>query len=162
MKDDMTSANFVKKMHDSLQEQQVRGEQAARKPFHDAKVAETGGPQRWLALKTLVAQSASKINLGLESVAGLAYSEGGLDSFTLLNRGADRFVQASFDATNAVISCHGQANGRFLPHVEGNELAYSWQTAAPASAVAANVGFIGDVITIEQMSEILISSVISL
>jgi hypothetical protein len=32
----------------------------------------------------------------------------------------------------------------------------------PASAVAANVGFIGDVITLEQMSEILISSVISL
>jgi hypothetical protein len=161
MKDDMASANFVKKMHDSMQEQQDRGEQAARKSFHDAKVAETRGPERWLALKTLVAQSASNINRGLEPVAGLAYSEGGLDSFTLLNRAADRFVQAGFDATNAVISCHGQANGSFLPHVEGNELAYSWQNAAPA-AVAAGAGFIGDVITVEQMSEILISSVISL
>jgi hypothetical protein len=161
MRDDVTSANFVKKMHDSMREQQVRGEQAARKPFHDAKVAETAGPQRWLALKTLVAQSASEINRGFESVAGLAYSEGGLDSFTLLNRAADRFVQASFDATNAVISCHGEASGSFLPHVEGNELTYSWQNATPASAVAANVGFIGDVVTVEQMSEILISSVIS-
>jgi hypothetical protein len=162
MKDDMKSANFVEKMHDSMHEQQVRGEQAARKSFQDAKVVETRGPERWLALKTLIAQSAGKINRGLESVAGLAYSEGGLDSFTLLNRAADRFVQASFDTTNAVISCHGQANGSFLPHVEGNELAYSWQNAAPASAIAANVGFIGDIITLEQMSEILISSVISL
>ena len=39
MKDDMKSANFVEKMHDSMHEQQVRGEQAARKSFQDAKSA---------------------------------------------------------------------------------------------------------------------------
>ncbi len=158
----MTSASFVKKMHDTLQEEQTRAEEAARKPLHDAKVTETGGPEKWLALKTLVAKSASKINLGLEPAAGLAYSEGGLDSFALLNRATDRFVQASFDAANAVISCHGEANGSFLPRVEGDDLGYSWEKASPASAVATNVKYSGDVITVEKVSEILISSVIGL
>jgi hypothetical protein len=158
----MTSAAFVRKMQDSMQQQQARGELAVRDTLNDAKVAETCGPEKWLALKALVAQSAGEINRGLESTVGLAYSEGGLDSFTLLNRAADRSVQASFDATTCVISCHGGAKGSFQPHVEGNELAYSWQNAAPEGGFAAHVGFIGDVMTVEKMSEILISSVISL
>ena len=158
----MTDTNFVKKMQDSMRQQQARGEMAVRDTFHDAKVAETDGPQKWLALKTLVAQSASDINRGLASDVGLAYSEGGLDSFTLLNRVSDRSVQASFDSTNAVISCHGGANGNWQPHVEGNDLAYSWQNGTPSSGVPANVGFIGNAITVEKMSELLISSVISL
>jgi len=158
----MTSASFVRKMQDSMQQQQAHGELAVRDTLHDAKVAETCGPEKWMALKTLVAQSAGEINQGLESSVGLAYSEGGLDSFTLLNRVAGRSVQASFDATNAVILCHGEANGTFQPHVEGNELAYSWRDAAPGGGCAAHGGFIGDVVTVEKMSEILISSVISL
>jgi hypothetical protein len=158
----MTSADFVKKMQDSMQQQQARGEMAVRDTVHDAKVAATNGPEKWLALKTLVAQSASEINQALGSGVGLAYSEGGLDSFTLLNRVLDRSVQASFDSTNAVISCHGGTNGNFQPHVEGNELAYSWQNAAPSNAAPASIGFIGNDITIEKMSELLISSVISL
>jgi hypothetical protein len=162
MRDDMTSASFVKKMHDTLQEEQIRAEQATRKPLHDAKVTDAGGPEKWLALKSLVAKSASEINLGLEPAAVLAYSEGGLDSFTLLNRAADKFVQASFDAANAVISCHGEANGTFLPRVEGDKLGYSWEKATRASAAVAEVGYTGDVITVEKMSEILISSVIGL
>ena len=158
----MTSATFVKKMQDSMQQQQARGELAVRDTVRDAKVAATDGPEKWLALKTLVAQSASEINQGLESSVGLAYSEGGLDSFTLLNRVSDRSVQASFDSTNAVISCHGGANGNFQPHVEGNELAYSWQNSAPSNPVPTSAGFIGNAITVEKMSELLISSVISL
>jgi hypothetical protein len=158
MSDDRASATFVKKMQDSMQQQQARGELAVRDTIHDAKVAATGGPEKWLALKTLVAQSAGKINQGLGSAVGLAYSEGGLDSFTLLNRAADKSVQASFDATTAVILYHGEAHGSFLPHVEGNELAYSWQDGVASSGVTASVG----VISVERMSEILISSVISL
>ena len=158
----MTSADFVKKMQDSIKQQQARGEMAVRDTLHDAKVAETGGPEKWLALKALVAQSASEINRGLASDVGLAYSEGGLDSFTLLNRVSDRSVQASFDSSNGVISCHGGANGNFQPHVEGNELAYSWQNDAPSNAVPASVGFIGTAITVEKMGELVISSVISL
>ncbi|MGA2746842.1 MAG: hypothetical protein ABSE44_19250 [Candidatus Sulfotelmatobacter sp.] len=158
----MSSADFVKKMQVSMKEQQDREETAVRDTLHDAKVAETGGPEKWLALKTLVAQSASEINRGLASDVGLAYSEGGLDSFTLLNRASDRSVQASFDSTNGVISCHGGTNGNFQPHVEGNELAYSWQNDAPSNALPAGVGFIGTVITVEKMSELLVSSVISL
>jgi hypothetical protein len=46
--------------------------------------------------------------------------------------------------------------------VEGNELAYSWQNDAPSNAVPASVGFIGTAITVEKMSELLVSSVISL
>jgi hypothetical protein len=46
--------------------------------------------------------------------------------------------------------------------VEGNELAYSWQNAAPSNAAPASIGFIGNDITIEKMSELLISSIISL
>jgi hypothetical protein len=156
----MSSPSFVKKMQVSMQQQQARGELAVRDTLHDAKVAETGGPSKWLALKALVAQSAGEINRGLASDVGLAYSEGGLDSFTLLNRVSGRSVQASFDSTNAVISCHGGANGNFQPHVEGNELAYSWQNEAPAGGVA--FGFVGDFISIEKMSEFLIASVISL
>jgi hypothetical protein len=156
----MSSASFVKKMQDSMQQQQSRGEVAVRDILQDAKVAETVGPEKWLALKTLVAQSASEINRGLASDVGLAYSEGGLDSFTLLNRLSDRSVQASFNSANGVISCHGGTNGNFQPHVEGNDLAYSWQNEAPAGGVAS--GFTGDVISLEKMSEILISSVISL
>jgi hypothetical protein len=159
MRDDATSAHFVKKMQNSMQEQQARGELAAGKPLHDAKVAETGGPENWIALKTLVAQSASEINQGLKAGTGLAYSEGGLDSFTLLNRAADRFVQASFDPATAVISYHGGASGRFLPHVQGNELAYAWRSGVPSNA---NFGSVGDAVTIGKMGEILISSVISL
>jgi hypothetical protein len=158
----MTSVDFVKKMRDSMQQQQSRGEMAVRDTLHDAKVAETGGPEKWLALKTLVAQSASEINQGLASHVGLAYSEGGLDSFTLLNRVSDRSVQASFDSTNGVISCHGGTNGNFQPHVEGNELAYSWQNDAPSNTVPAGLGFMGNALTVEKMSEFLISSVISL
>jgi hypothetical protein len=77
----MTSATFVKKMQDSMQQQRARGELAVRDTVRDAKVAATDGPEKWIALKTLVAQSASEINQGLESSVGLAYSEGGLDSF---------------------------------------------------------------------------------
>ena len=158
----MSSVDFVKKMQDSMKDQQVRGEMAVRDTLHDAKVAESGGPEKWLALKTLVAQSAGEINRGLASDMGLAYSEGGLDSFTLLNRVSDRSVQASFDSTNGVISCHGGTNGNFQPHVEGNELAYSWQNDAPSTGIPASVGFSGTAITVEKMSELLISSVISL
>jgi hypothetical protein len=46
--------------------------------------------------------------------------------------------------------------------VEGHELAYSWQNAAPPNGFAASVGFIGNDMTVEKMSELLISSVISL
>jgi hypothetical protein len=148
-------------MQVSMKAQQDREETAVRNTLHDAKVAETG-PEKWLALKTVVAQSASEINRGLASDVGLAYSEGGLDSFTLLNRVSDRSVQASFDPTNGVISCHGGTNGVFQPHVEGNELAYSWQNDAPSNAAPASVGFSGSAITVEKMSELLISSVISL
>lgn len=158
----MTSADFVKKMQDSMQQQQAGGEMAVRDTLHDAKVAETDGPEKWLALKMLVAQSASQINQGLGSGMGLAYSEGGLDSFTILNRVSNRSVQASFDSTNGVISCHGGANGNFQPHVEGNELAYSWQNDTPSKAVPASVGFLGNAVTVEKMSELLISSVVSL
>ena len=158
----MTSADFVKKMQDSMQQQQARGEMAVRDKLHDAKVAETDGPEKWLALKTVVAQSASEINRGLGLGVGLAYSEGGLDSFTILNRVSSRSVQASFDSTNGVISCHGGTNGNFQPHVEGNELAYSWQNDAPSNAVPASIGSIGNAITVEKMSELLISSVVSL
>jgi hypothetical protein len=148
----MTGPTFVKKMQDSMQHQQARGELAVRDAARDAKVAATDGPEKWLALKALVAQSASDINRGLASDVGLAYSEGGLDSFTLLNRVSDRSVQASFDSTNAVISCHGGTNGNFQPHVEGDELAYSWQNSAPSNAVPANVGFLANTITVEKMS----------
>jgi hypothetical protein len=158
----MSSVDFVKKMQDSMKDQQTRGEMAVRNTLHDAKVAETGGPEKWLTPKTLVAQSASEINQGLASDVGLAYSKGGLDSFTLLNRVSDRSVQASFDSTNGVISCHGGANGNFQPHVEGNELAYSWQNDPPSKAVPDGLGFVGSAITVEKMSELLISSVISL
>jgi hypothetical protein len=158
----MTSATFVKKMQDSMRQQQARGEMASRDTFYEAKVAETNGPEKWLALKALVAQSASEINQGMKSEVGLAYSEGGLDSFTLLNRLSDRSVQASFDPTNAVISCHGGANGNFQPHVEGNELVFSWQNTAPANEVSAGVGFLGNGMTVEKMGELIISSVISL
>ena len=158
----MTSATFVKRMQDSMQQQQAHGELAIRDTFHDATVAETNGPEKWLALKTLVAQSASEINQGLRSDVGLAYSEGGLDSFTLLNRVSDRSVQASFDSANAVISCHGGANGNFQPRVEGNELAYSWHNAAPAYEVTSSFGSFGGEITVEKMGELIISSVISL
>jgi hypothetical protein len=158
----MTSGTFVKKMQDSMRLQQAHGEMAVRDTFHDAKVAEIDGPVKWLALKTLVARSASEINQGLKSDVGLAYSEGGLDSFTLLNRLSERSVQASFDSTNAVISCHGGANGNFQPHVEGNELAYSWQNAASSNEVGASFGFFGNEITIEKMGELIIASVISL
>jgi hypothetical protein len=161
-RNDMTGPTFVKKMQDSMQQQKARGELAVRDTVHDATVAATDGPEKWLALKALVAQSASDINRGLASDVGLAYSEGGLDSFTLLNRLSNRSVQASFDSTNAVISCHGGTNGNFQPHVEGDELAYSWQNAAPSNAVSASAGFIGNAITVEKMSELLISSVISL
>ncbi len=158
----MTSADFVKKMQDSMQQQQSRGEMAVIDLVHDANVAATNGPEKWLALKTLVAQSAGEINRGLASDVGLAYSEGGLDSFTLLNRVSDRSVQASFDSMNAVISCHGGANGNFQPRVKGDKLAYSWQNAAPSNGAQVSVGFIGNAITVEKMSELIISSVISL
>jgi hypothetical protein len=158
----MTSPTFVKKMQDSMQQQQARGELAVRDTVHDAKVAASDGPAKWLALKALVAQSASDINRGLATDVGLAYSEGGLDSFTLLNRVSERSVQASFDSTNAVISCHGGTNGNFQPHVEGEELAYSWQNAAPSNGFADSVGFLGNTIPVEKMSELLISSIISL
>jgi hypothetical protein len=160
MRDDPTTDGFIKKMQDSMKEQQARGDLAIRNDLHDAKVTETSGPEKWLALKTRVAQSATEINRGLASDEGLAYSEGGLDSLTLLNRVADKSVQASFDQTNGIISYHGADTGSFLPHVEGNELAYCRQNGAPSSGAGA--GFVGDVITIEKMSEILISSVISL
>jgi hypothetical protein len=160
MRDDLSSAGFVKKMQDSMEEQQACGDLAARNDIHDAKVTETSGPEKWLALKTRVAQSATEINQGLASDAGLAYSEGGPDSLTLLNRVANKSVQASFDQANGIISYHGADAGSFLPHVEGNELAYCRQNGAPSSG--AGTSFVGDVISIEKMSEILISFVISL
>lgn len=66
----MTSADFVKKMQDSMQQQQSRGEMAVIDLVHDANVAATNGPEKWLALKTLVAQSAGEINRGWRPMWG--------------------------------------------------------------------------------------------
>ena len=50
----------------------------------------------------------------------------------------------------------------FSRMVEVFELAYFWQNAAPSNPVPTSAGFIGNAITVEKMSELLISSVISL
>ena len=109
LRDDPATAGFIRKMQDSTREQQAGGGLAITNNLHDAKLAEASGPEKWLALKTRVAPSATEINPASASDAGLAYSAGG-------------------------------------------------QNGAPSNGA----GFIGDVITIGTMSEILISSVITL
>jgi hypothetical protein len=55
-----------------------------------------------------------------------------------------------------------QSRGEMAVIDMGDKLAYSWQNAAPSNGAPVSVGFIGKAITVEKMSEVIISSVISL
>jgi hypothetical protein len=156
----MTDANFIEQMQEALRQQQAQDESAIKNKEHEAHVREADGPKKWLALKALVMESVGDINGGFPS-AVLAYSDD-LNSFTVRNELANRVATATFNSANGTISYQSSAaSGTFHPGVTGNELEYSWQKTIPSRGVTVTVQGIGNVVTIENMSEVLIRCIVS-
>jgi hypothetical protein len=157
----MTNADFVKQMQADLRKQQESDELATKNKLHDVEVTKTDGPRKWLALKDLLIKSVSGINAGFPAIV-LDYSEDeGTESITVKNVMAYRVMTANFGA-NAVIAYRSPAaSGSFLPRITGNELTFAWENVIPSRRVPAAIEQIGNIITLEQMSELLIRCVVS-
>jgi tetratricopeptide (TPR) repeat protein len=122
--------------------------------IHDLVIAE-------LLDGTEVIKSVSGINAGFPAIV-LDYSEDkGTESITVKNVMAYRVMTANFGA-NAVIAYRSPAaSGSFLPRITGNELTFAWENVIPSRRVTAAIEQIGNIITLEQMSELLIRCVVS-
>lgn len=149
----MADSDFVKQMQDSLRQRQAQDELTTKKQLHDVEVIKTDGIKKWQALRESVMGTIKEINSGFSKQA-ITFTDG-INTFTIRNQEDHRVMSPRFIPSSAIVTYQGSAqSGQFTPGIVGNELEYYWQGHSSSGIANAPV-------TIERMSEILITSIVN-
>jgi hypothetical protein len=154
---DMPNEDFVKKMRAALNTQREQRGVSDKVKLHDADIIKASGSRNWDKLTKELAATVNQIDKGLNAID---YTHDG-DRVAIRNLPDNKTLSVTFEPLTANITYEGVVEGQFKAEVRGNELSYAPIRIIGNSQIKATLSTIGKHMTLEQISEFLISSVIS-
>jgi hypothetical protein len=146
-------------MQKALLTQQEHDDPASR-ASPTVKVFETEALKDWDALVAWMERKVSEINNGLpESL--LLYSKPRQEEFDIANEAANMSVAVKREPNGNVVYRGTSASGIFRAQRTGGELSYSWERRMSTPSMRFAFGSVGVNVTLQEMGELIIRSVVT-
>jgi len=156
----MTNGDFVKEMQRTLQTQQEHEDLAVRNNFSSPKVSEKTVQRNWGAIVAWVEERVAEINQGLPEPL-LRYAKPKEEEFDITNRAATMSVIVRVEPNGDLVYKGTAASGMFSAQIAGDELRYSWERTTPTPSMRVTFGTVGVEVTLEEIGELIIRSVVT-
>jgi hypothetical protein len=154
----MTHDDFVKEMQENLRHQEI-DDLARPKRSPEPSVSETLASTNWDILIGQVRGKSADINKGLPEPL-LVYSKSADDEFNLTNSATNLNITVAKEP-NGDLVYRGSAGGIFRAKVSGEDVTYSWERTMPTPSMRVPFGSIGVSVTMHEIAELLIRSVVT-
>jgi hypothetical protein len=155
----MISNDFIKEMQEALLAQQEHDDPASRSS-PNVKALQTEAHKDWDALVSWLEGKVAEINNGLpESL--LLYSKPREEEFDIANEAANMSVNVKREPNGNVVYRGTAASGMFRAQLTGDELSYSWERTMSTPSMRFAFGSVGVNVTLKEMGELIIRSVVT-
>ena len=155
----MIGNDFVKEIQKALLTQQEHDDPASR-ASPNVKVLQTEAHEDWDALVTWMEGKVAEINNGLPEPL-LLYSKPREEEFEIANEAANMSVTVKREPNGNVVYRGTSASGMFRAQLTGDELSYSWERRMSTPSMRFAFGSVGVNVTLEEMGELIIRSVVT-
>ena len=154
----MIDNDFVKEIQKALLAQQEHDDPASR-ASPTVKTSQTEAHKDWDALVTWMEGKVAEINNGLPEPL-LRYSKPGEEEFELTNEAANMSVTVKREPSGNVVYRGTSASGMFRAQLTGDELSYSWERRTSTSSMRFAFGSVGVKVTLKEIGELIIRSIV--
>jgi hypothetical protein len=155
----MTGNDFVKEMQKALLTQQEHDDPASQ-ASPNVKVLQTEAHKEWDALVTWMEGKVAEINNGLPEPL-LRYSKPREEEFELANEAANMSVTVKGESDGNVVYRGTTASGMFRAQPSEDGLSYSWERRTSTSSMRFAFGSLGVNVTLKEIGELIIRSVVT-
>ena len=155
----MKGNDFVKEMQEALLTQQEHDDPASR-ASPNGKVSQTEAHKDWDALVAWIEGKVSEINNGLPGPL-LRYSKPSDEEFDIANEAANMTVTVKREPAGSVVYRGTAASGMFRAQLSGDELSYSWERTMSTPSMRIAFGSVGVNVTLKEIGELIIRSVVT-
>jgi hypothetical protein len=154
----MIGNDFVKEIQKALLTQQEHDNPASRVP-PNVKV-QTEAHKDWDALVTWMEGKVAEINNGLPEPL-LLYTKLREEEFEIANEAANMSVTVKREPNGSVVYRASAASGMFRAQRTGDKLSYSWERGMSTPSMRFAFGGVGVNVTLKEMGELIIRSVVT-
>jgi hypothetical protein len=156
----MIDNDFVKEIQKALLTQQEHDDPASR-ASPNVKVLQTEAHHKdWDALVTWTEGKVAEINNGLPEPL-LLYSKPREQEFEIANEAANMIVTVKREPNGNVVYRGTSASGMFRAQLTGDELSYSWERSMSTPSMRFAFGSVGVNVTLTEIGELIIRSVVT-
>lgn len=153
------SNDFVKEMQEALLIQHEHDDLASG-VSPNVKVLQTEAHKDWGALVTWMKGKLAEINNGLPEPL-LLYSKPREEEFEIANEASNISVTVKREPNGNVVYRGTSASGMFRAQLTGDELSYSWERRTSTPSMRFAFGSVGVNVTLNEMGELIVRSVVT-
>jgi hypothetical protein len=155
----MIGNDFVKEIQKALLTQQEHDDPASR-ASPNVKVLQTEAHKDWDALVAWMEGNVAEINNGLPEPL-LRYSKPGEEEFDIANEASNMSVTVKNEPNGNVVYRGTAASGLFRAQPAGDKLSYSWERTMSTPSMRFAFGSVGVTVTLKEIGELIIRSVVT-